>query len=72
VVRLAHIPKLTEGQIGTGFDRECVSSNPLTPASQSGARRKCPRRSEKGPPMAGFCELATSFWAPILAILGAK
>ena len=22
--------------------------------------------------MAGFCELATSLWAPILAILGAK
>ena len=70
MVRLAHIPKLTEGQIGTGFDRECVSSNPLTPASQSGARRKCPCRSEKGPPMAGFCELAIGLQGPILGNLG--
>ena len=55
MVRPAHIPKLTEGQIGTAFDRECVSSNPLTPANQSGAWRFYPQQSQKCSPMAGSC-----------------
>jgi len=32
-----HIPKFGETHAETGFDRECASSNPLTPAKQSGA-----------------------------------
>jgi hypothetical protein len=31
----ANIPKFNEPHRETGFDRECVSSNPLTPANQS-------------------------------------
>jgi hypothetical protein len=31
----ANVPKFDQPHPETGFDRECVSSNPLTPASQS-------------------------------------
>jgi hypothetical protein len=34
--RPPHIPKFEETHAETGFDRECASSNPLTPANQSG------------------------------------
>jgi hypothetical protein len=46
------------------LNRECASSNPPRSATQCGAGRNCPRYSQKGPPMAGFCELATSLQAP--------
>ena len=46
MVRLAHILKLTEGQIETGFDRECVSSNPLTPARAEKERRLIAERTK--------------------------
>jgi hypothetical protein len=31
----ANVPKFDQPHPETGFDRECVSSNPLTPATQS-------------------------------------
>ena len=43
-----------------------------SPASQSGARRLCPLQCHKGPPMAGFCELAIGLRAPELGSPGAK
>jgi hypothetical protein len=52
-----NIPKFEDLHAETGFDRECVSSNPLTPASQSFNRRLYSRISQKGPPIAGFCRL---------------
>jgi len=70
VVRLAHIPKLTEGQIETGFDRECVSSNPLTPANQSVAWRFYPPRCQKCPQVAGFYDSTDGLQVPSLATSG--
>jgi hypothetical protein len=63
-------PKRPDG--GIALISPFGGSNPPAPAKQSGAQRKCPRYSQKGPPMAGFCELATSLQAPILGILRAK
>src|SRR3984957_19427980 len=47
-------------------------SNPPAPARQSGIRRLCPLQCHKGPPIAGFCELAISLRAPELGSPGAK
>ena len=47
-------------------------SNPPAPASQSGAQRFYPHKSEKCPPMAGFCELASGLQAPYLTTFTAK
>jgi hypothetical protein len=54
------------------LNRECGSSNPPRSASQSDARRLCPLQRHKGPPMAGFCELAIGLRAPELGSPGAK
>jgi hypothetical protein len=65
VVRLAHIPKLTEGQIETGFDRECVSSNPLTPANQSGHSPTPPDQPRKARIWRAFVHLGKSLGGEI-------
>jgi hypothetical protein len=38
----ANVPKFGGAHAETGFDRECVSSNHLSPASQSGTQRNHP------------------------------
>jgi hypothetical protein len=43
----ANVPKFDQPHPETGFDRECVSSNPLTPASQSRCRRCHPSKRRK-------------------------
>src|ERR1700733_13321882 len=37
--RAPHIPKFEETHAETGFDRECASPNPLTPARHSAFQR---------------------------------
>ena len=58
------IPKFEERRAETRFDRECVSSNPLTPANQSDNLRLCSHKSHKLPPIAGFCKLAARLQTP--------
>jgi hypothetical protein len=41
-----HIPKFGNAHAETGFDRECVSSNPLTPARHSRIRPGSPRNAK--------------------------
>jgi len=67
-----HIPKFEETHAETGFDRECVSSNPLTPANQSLNYRMWVGYSDKCPPVAAFCDLALCLYTPNLHNLSAK
>ena len=63
----ANIPKFEGTYAETGFDRECVSSNPLTPARQSRRRRNHPGNRQKGPQLAGFGDLTKGLWPPEFA-----
>jgi hypothetical protein len=61
------IPCKIPWQQGIFVETGAIST--ASPARQSGAQRKCLQYLQKGPPMAGFCKLATSLQAPILGIL---
>jgi hypothetical protein len=52
VVTAPIFPNLDKTPAETGFDRECVSSNPLAPGIP--VFREFPFLDEKGPPNAGF------------------
>ena len=49
-----------------------VRSGTASPANQSGARSFYPRKCQKYPPVAGFCELVVSLQTPRVATCGAK
>ena len=58
----ANIPKFEGTYAETGFDRECASSNPLTPANQSGLKRFLRWKSQKCPQNGGFHEPLRSLY----------
>ena len=63
--RPSHIPKFANARAETGFDRECVSSNPLTPARQSSLRPRSPRNGRIGRKRGLFTHPASSPGAQI-------
>src|SRR5216683_667797 len=55
-----------------GIRVETGAIGTASPANQSGAWKFYTQKSQKCPPMAGFCELAVGLRAPKLAAVGAK